>query len=140
MLSTNYLQQIAGDLGFADPKSQVLTAEGYDGVIALLDNIRSCPLPCLILEDKAFGKIDITEGPVDSYSLSLWLMISTDPQISVSDKYQQAYSLVLQLLKLLIRDSIEGLDLSSLSYSKRSAADSVGYEILLTFRVNIDLS
>jgi hypothetical protein len=123
--------------------SHVYTAEGYDGVIALLENIRTTTFPCLVIEDRSMGNISIDAGPLDTYSIPLWVMVS-DQTKGATELYSHAFDLVKKILKILIRDSdkniIPGLDYTRIPYNKRSGVDAYGYEILLTFRLDIDLS
>jgi hypothetical protein len=127
----------------SDLGDHIQNAEGYDGVIALLENIRTANFPCLIIEDRSMGNISIDPGSLDTYSIPLWVMVQNS-EIGATEQYKQAFELVKKLLKIIIRDTdsgiLEGLDYSRIPYNKRSAVDSYGYEILLTFRVDIGLS
>jgi len=146
MVTSDYLISILPEMEefrSPDPASHVQIAEGYDGVIALLDNIRTSSFPCLIIEDRSIGNIVIDPGSLDTYSIPLWVMVQSTGE-SVTEQYKKAFELLKKLLKILIRDAdngtLEGLDYSRIPYNKRSAVDSYGYEILLTFNVDIDLS
>lgn len=146
MVTSDYLISILPEMEefrSQDPATHVQIAEGFDGVIALLENIRTANFPCLIIEDRSIGNIEIDPGSLDTYSIPLWVMVQ-NAGIGATEQYKQAFDLVKKLLKILIRDAdngtLEGFDYSRIPYNKRSAVDSYGYEILLTFRVNIDLS
>lgn len=146
MITTDYLISILPEMEefqSPDPTTHVQMAEGYDGVIALLENIRSANFPCLIIEDRSVGNIAIDAGPLDTYSIPIWVMVQNS-EMGVSEQYNKAFELIKKLLKIMIRDALsgalQGLDYSRIAYAKRSAVDSYGYEILLTFRVDIDLS
>lgn len=144
MITSDYLKQVLPEITeFKDCEidSHVLLAQGYDGVIAILDNIRTTGFPCVIIEDRSMGNIDIDSGPLDSYSIPLWVMVQ-DATKEPSELFTLAYELVKKLLKILIRDAdyLNGFDYSRISYFKRFATDSAGYEILLQFREDIDLS
>lgn len=146
MISLNYLKQVLPTLAEfkEDIDSKVFEGEGYDGVIAILENIRGITLPAVIIEDRAMGNIRIDSGPVDSYSLPVWVMVEKNrDNNSVSGAYASAFELGKKILKLFIRDantSLQGIDFSNIQYSKREATDCYGYEFLITFRCDIDLS
>ncbi|MHC1781018.1 MAG: hypothetical protein AB9922_12365 [Bacteroidales bacterium] len=146
MVTSDYLISILPEMEefrSQDPSAHVQIAEGYDGVIALLDNIRTASFPCLIIEDRSIGNIVIDPGSLDTYSIPVWVMVQNTGE-SVTEQYKKAFELVKKLLKILVRDAdngtLEGLEYSRIPYNKRSAVDSYGYEILLTFNVDINLS
>ncbi|MDP3387722.1 MAG: hypothetical protein Q8S24_10835 [Eubacteriales bacterium] len=146
MITSNYLKSILPELeefNNIEIDFHIQTAEGYDGVIALLENIRTTNFPCLVIEDRSMGNIAVDAGPLDTYSIPLWVMVQ-DPEKSPTEQFKKAFELVKKILKILIRDAdndiIKGLDYSRIPYNKRTAIDSFGYEILLTFRMDIDLS
>lgn len=146
MINLDFLKRVLPELEeFRDDiDSRVFEGEGYDGVIAILDNIRGISLPAVILEDRSIGNIRIDSGPVDSFSLPVWVMVAKDrDNNSVSAAYASAFELGKKILKLFIRDAnsaLQGLDFSNIQYSKREATDCYGYEFLITFRCDIDLS
>lgn len=147
MLTVDYLSRVLPEIReFSDSSKlpgQILSGEGFDGIIAILENLRTSQFPCVILEDKSIGSIDIDAGPVDSYSISLWVMLQGT---EISKLYNDAFSLGTKILKKLVRDAdtepeLQGLDSSHITYMKRSGAmDCYGYEFLITFKDNIDLS
>ncbi len=146
MVTSDYLISILPEMEefrSADLATHVQQAEGYDGVIALLENIRTSSFPCLIIEDRSIGNIVIDAGSLDTYSIPLWVMVQSS-EIGVTEQYKVAFELAKKLLKILIRDAgngiLKGLDYSRIPYNKRSGPDSYGYEMLLTFNVDIDLS
>lgn len=146
MITSNYLKSILPELEefkSIDVDSHIQTAEGYDGVIALLENIRTTNFPCIVIEDRSMGNIAIDSGPLDTYSIPLWVMVQGH-ETSASVQFEQAFELVKKIVKILIRDTdnniVKGLDYSRIPYHKRTAVDSFGYEILLTFRMDLDLS
>lgn len=148
MFTVDYLLQVLPELEqFEDPEkipSQVLSGEGYDGIIAILENLRTAQFPCIIVEDRSIGNILIDSGTLDSFTIAMWVMIQkTD--LSVTEQYKSAFSLGLEILKLLIRDKnlkseLSGFDYSGIQYNKRMGPDCYGYEFVLTFREDIDLS
>lgn len=146
MITSNYLLQVLPELeefNVPNLESHIHLTEGFDGVIALLENIRTGGFPCVIIEDKTIGNISIDDGPLDTYCIPLWIMLQ-DVNMTPSELFPAAFELLKKIIKLLIRDNetelLEGLDCSRLSYNKRFAADAYGYEVLLTFRKNIDLA
>lgn len=146
MLTDDYIKSIVAELinkDVQDVLPHIHYAEGYDGVITVLDNIRTISYPCFIIEDRSFGQVLIDSGPIDLYSLPIWIMVQKVDS-SKRDLYSDAFDLLMNTLKLLLRDAqlgiISGLNSSRFSYNKRSAADACGYELLLNFNVNIDLS
>ncbi len=149
MITSDYLLSILPEIeDFSqidtELESHVQLAQGYDGVIALLENIRTASFPCFIIEDRSMGNIDLDSGALDSYSIALWVMVQ-DATKEPSELFTIAYELVKKVLRILIRDSDmgvapQGFDYSRISYFKRFGNDSVGYEILLQFREDIDLS
>ncbi len=146
MINLEYLKSVLPELEEfrEDIDQRVFEGEGYDGVIAILDNIRGISLPAVIIEDRSIGNIRIDSGPVDSFSLPVWVMVGKDRDNNyVSAAYNSAFELGKKILKLFIRDadtSLQGLDFSNIQYSKREATDCYGYEFLITFRCDIDLS
>lgn len=146
MITSDYLISILPELEEfknGEIASHVHTGEGYDGVIALLENIRTTTFPCVIIEDRSTGNISIDSGPLDTFSLPLWVMVQESDK-SVSDQYKLAFELLKKILKILIRDAdagiLSGFDYGRMPYNKRSGVDSYGYEMLITFRTDIDLS
>ena len=144
MITSDYILSILPEMEqfkSLDIESHVHMANGYDGVIALLDNIRTASYPAIIIEDRSSGNIVIDAGPLDTYSISLWLMLQ-DVQKEQSTLFVEAFDLVKKLTRILIRDAdtLDGLDYSRIPYFKRMTADACGYELILTFRQNIDLS
>ena len=126
-------------------KNQVLEGDGYDGIVAMLEEMRTVETPCVILEDRSFGVIDnLASGPLDTFSLPLWVMLSgTHDQ--ATELFNKAFILAKKILSLFIRDydeisELEGFDLERVSYNKRMGGNGYyGYELLCTFRVNINL-
>lgn len=147
MLTVDYLSRVLPEIKeFSDRskiQEQILSGEGFDGIIAILENLRTSQFPCVIVEDKSIGSIDIDAGPVDSYTISMWVMLQGT---EISKLYKDAFSLGTKILKKLVRDAeiepkLHGIDSSHITYMKRSGAmDCYGYEFLVTFKDNIDMS
>lgn len=75
MLTNTYLQSALFPLKeFTSKDTQILQGNGYDGVIAILENLRSVEFPCVILEAGGSGSCQLIEGPVDTFTQSLWVM------------------------------------------------------------------
>lgn len=111
MITSDYLISILPELEEfknGEIASHVHTGEGYDGVIALLENIRTTTFPCVIIEDRSTGNISIDSGPLDTFSLPLWVMVQESDK-SVSDQYKLAFELLKKILKILIRDADAGI-------------------------------
>lgn len=147
MLSFDYLMKTLPVLEeFSDNSKierQILSAEGYDGVMAILDNIRTVEFPCVILEDRSLGHITFDSGFLDSSSCSIWVMVQDDCVTGSSLLYKKAFSLGISILKLFVRDStseLSDIDYSTITYSKRERTDCYGYEFVITFREDIDMS
>lgn len=146
MITSDYLKRVLPELDEfknKDMSEHVLDGNGYDGIMAILENLRSSTFPTVIVEDRSSGSITIDAGPVDVYSLPVWVMVAGEN----GDEYpafESAFALVKKILKLFVRDQdtadLDGIDLSRIGYYKRFAPGCYGYEILLTFRVDIDLS
>lgn len=142
MITSDYILSVINEMiDCHDEESHVHMAQGYDGVISLLDNIRTINYPAIIIEDRSSGSIVIEAGPVDTYSISLWLMLQ-DEHKDKSSLFKDAFTLTKSLLSILIRDAdkLDGLDFSRISYFKRMTADACGYEVILNFKYDIDLS
>ena len=148
MITRDYLLTILPEIeefSSDDIQYQVLEADGYDGVVALLSNVRDVCFPAVVIEDRTIGNISIDSGPVDSYSIPLWVMVSNDTTKTRTELFQSAFNMTLKILKLFMRDinsaaDLSGWDFARIGYSKRSGPDCYGYEVLMTFRDNIDLS
>lgn len=147
MITSEYLKRVLPELHEFEGLEMcnaVHEAEGYDGVVALLENLRTGQFPCVVIEDRSIGNISIDSGPLDSYSIPLWIMVQ-DYSLEPSKLFQEAFEIGKKILKLLIRDAekediLAGFDYSRIAYNKRTGPDCYGYEFLLTFRDNIDLS
>ena len=75
MLTSSYLKTSLFSLKeFISPETQILQGNGYDGVIDILQSLRSVTFPCVILEAGGSGQVQNIEGPVDTYTQSLWVM------------------------------------------------------------------
>lgn len=144
MITSDYILSIIPEMSefnSLDPASHVYYAQGYDGVFALFDNIRSISYPAIVIEDRSSGNIVIDAGPVDTYTISLWIMLQ-DVEKEQSALFVDAFKVVKKLTTLLIRDAdtLPGFDWTRIPYFKRMANKACGYEMMLTFNEDIDLS
>ena len=153
MLTTKYLQQVLVELEefshLSNIENHIKSGDGYDAVTAILENIRSTDFPCVVIEDRSSGNFTIEAGPVDTFTIALWVMLqqTREEEDDNSELFRQAFELVKRIIKILIRDQVARpsdmgfLDISRIPYNKRfGGAKCLGYELLLTFREEIDLS
>lgn len=146
MITKEYILSIIPELvefESSEIETHVQTAQGYDAVIALFENIRTVNFPAVIIENRTSGNILYDCGPLDNYSIPVWIMLQ-DNEKEPAEIYDDAFELMKKIIKILIRDTslglLPGLDYTHMSYNMRSATDAYGYELLLTFRTDIDLS
>ena len=153
MITVNYLKELLTELEeFRDPTAldyQIKSGDGFDEITAILENIRSIVFPCVVIEDKSSGNFSIEDGPVDTYTIALWVMMQ-QTRIEENDNseiFRTAFALMKKIVVLLIREqesgtpSVASLDISRMPYNKRlGGPNCLGYELLLTFRENIELS
>ena len=153
MITVNYLKELLTELEeFSDPTAidnQIKSGDGFDEITAILENIRSIVFPCVVIEDKSSGNFTIEDGPVDTYTIALWVMLqqTREEENDNSEIFRTAFALMKKIVVLLIREQERGtpcvasLDISRMPYNKRlGGPNCLGYELLLTFRENIELS
>lgn len=153
MLTKEYISELIRQIpGFEttemDIDRKVLAVSGYDAAMTLLEGGRSVDYPALILEEKNSGILVVEYGGIDSFTQSFWVMVQIDERGGF-DKYKasvRAFSLLKEVLRLLLRDKQAGvpesysLETSSLPYFVRNTALAAGYELMLTFNENINLT
>jgi len=148
MLTKEYLKNILSELQQVTCiNEQLFEANGYDGVIEVLNNLRGIEFPCFVIEKKNSGVFQIIEGALDTYTQSLWIMgqIERDEEEkNTSQLLDEMFHLMCDVIRLIIRDDLSGVlpgvDLSHISYNKRMGGPKCrGYEINLTFNDNISL-
>lgn len=145
MLSINQLSKILLEMDEFQSQSQILEGDGYDAVIDLLSNLRGVEFPAAVLESRSSGVINLIEGPVDSYSQSVWIMGQLGRDESEAELYAAMFTLAKKVigkfLDHITSDSgLEEWDFSRISYMKRYGGQNArGYEILLNFKENIPL-
>jgi len=153
MITVNYLKELLTELEeFSDPSAvdnQIKSGDGFDEITAILESIRSIVFPCVVIEDKSSGNFTIEDGPVDTYTITLWIMLqqTREEENDNSEIFRTAFALMKKIVVLLIREqekgthSVASLDISRMPYNKRlGGPNCLGYELLLTFRENIELS
>lgn len=150
MITVEYLKELLLQVeGFNDPDNQVKCGDGFDEISAILENIRSIEFPCVVIEDRSSGSFINEDGPVDNYTIALWVMVqqTREEQASNSQLYLQAYTMMKKIAGLLITEQQKGvaqmasLDTRRMPYNKRQGGPNcLGYELLLTFHENIQLS
>lgn len=145
MLNIEYLRESLSILPeFADTDAQVLASDGYDGVLSILANIRGAGFPCVVLEDRSSGELGCRPGGIDSYSLVLWVMDAKARDEQENVIYARTFELMKRIVRLLVHDKdkhFPGLDVTSMPYNRRQGGTGCyGYEVVLTFFDNVDLS
>lgn len=148
MLSREYLSRaLIGVIpGFENADTQILEAQGLDAILELLTNLRSVEFPVAILESRSSGTIQLVEGPVDSYTESIWIMGRFGRDESESGLYAETHALALRVLAKLLDDAkngepcLSGFDWRRTQYMKRYGGQNArGWEIVLSFTDNISL-
>ena len=147
MLTNNYLLSSLSSLReFTSPDQQILQGNGYDGVIDILQNMRSVVYPCVILEAGGSGTVADVEGPVDTFTQSLWVMGQLGRGEDEAALFASMKTLAMKIVAKLMMDittgapEVEGLDYQRFSYMQRYGGPNArGYELVLTFRQNFSL-
>ena len=148
MLTNNYLLSSLSSLkDFVSPSTQILQGNGYDGVIDILQNMRGVTYPCVILESGGSGSVQVVEGPVDTYTQSLWVMGNLGRGEDEDALFRAMKALTMKVFAKLLQDWSEGthpavqeLDTQRFTYMQRwGGPNARGYELVLTFRENYSL-
>ena len=149
MLTSNYLLSSLSSLkDFVSPNSQILQGNGYDGVIDILQNMRGVVYPCVILEAGGSGSMQVIEGPVDTYTQSIWVMgVLGRGEANEDALFKDMKALAMKVFAKLLMDKREGghpeveeLDHQRFTYMQRwGGPNARGYELVLTFRENLSL-
>ena len=146
MLSIEYLKPTLSPLKeFVSLDSQILKGNGYDGVIDILQNMRSITFPCVILEAISCGSVHNAEGPVDTYTQSLWVMGQLGRGEDEAALYSAMKKLAMKIVSRLLLDigtapELEGFDFQRFTYMQRWGGNNArGWELMLTFRQNFSL-
>ncbi len=148
MLTSNYLLSSFSSLReFVSPTTQILQGNGYDGIIDILQNMRGVTYPCAILEAGSSGSVQVIEGPVDTFTQSIWVMGLLGRGEDESALFAEMKQLTMKLFAKLLQDKREGthpevaeLDHQRFTYMPRwGGPNARGYELVLTFRENHSL-
>jgi len=146
MLSIEYLKPTLSPLKeFVSLDSQILQGNGYDGVIDILQNMRSITFPCVILETGSSGSVQNVEGPVDTYTQSLWVMGQLGRGEDEAALYSAMKKLAMKIVARFLLDlteapELEGFDYQRFTYMQRWGGNNArGWELMLTFRQNFSL-
>lgn len=148
MLTNNYLLSSLSSLkDFVSPSTQILQGNGYDGVIDILQNMRGVTYPCVILESGGSGSVQVVEGPVDTYTQSLWVMGNLGRGEDEDALFRAMKALTMKVFAKLLQDWSEGthpevqeLDTQRFTYMQRwGGPNARGYELVLNFRENYSL-
>lgn len=153
MITVKYLQEVLPELEefrvSPDMVNRVRSGDGFDEVTAILENIRSIEFPCIVIEERSSGSFTIEAGPVDTYTIALWVMLqqTRTEENDNSELFGKAFDLLRRIIKILIRDQVQrpevlaALDITRMPYNKRFGGPKcLGYELLLTFREDINLA
>ena len=109
MLTNNYLLSSLSSLkDFVSPSTQILQGNGYDGVIDILQNMRGVTYPCVILESGGSGSVQVVEGPVDTYTQSLWVMGNLGRGEDEDALFRAMKALTMKVFAKLLQDRREG--------------------------------
>ncbi len=146
MLTSNYLKSSLFSLReFISPDTQILQGNGYDGVIDILQNMRSVTYPCVILEAGSSGSVQNVEGPVDTFTQSLWVMGQLGRGEDEAALFASMKALGMKIIAKLLLDigtatEVEGFDYQRFTYLQRwGGPNARGYEFMLTFRKDFAL-
>lgn len=153
MLTLEYINSLILDIpGFeATPgniENKTFSVTGYDAAIALAENARIAQFPIAILEEKTSGSLSAEYGGIDSFSQSLWVMVGISERngITKSDASKRAFELLKGIIRQLLNkksglsSEVVGLDATSMPYFTRNVSIASGYEIILTFNNDMNLS
>lgn len=147
MLSRRYLSEtLVGNVQGLLNDEQIIEAEGMDAILELLMNLRTVEFPAIILETRSTGTLQLVEGPVDTYTESIWVMDVLGRGENEAELYRRTRKLAIDILRKLLDDykrgeaMLEGWDSGRILYMKRAGGQNArGWEIVLTFQDNISL-
>jgi hypothetical protein len=133
---------------FTDTDAQVREADGLDAVMATVTGLRTISFPAVILESKDNGYFSVTDGALDNYTQSLWIMDQVTADKSdrskaevISDMFYIMEKIAALLVAAAVAGTLSGLDVSRMTYYLRSGGPKCfGYELSLTFKENINLA
>ena len=150
MLNLDYIKKTISVLDqFADSDKigqQVISADGYDEIIALLENYTNIEFPCVIFEDPSLGVISINDGPLETSTCTIWVITVRDREDNNALYFTEMKALAMEILKLLVKGYNDGdsemkdWDAGRVGWAKRlGGPNCLGYEFTLTFNEDINL-
>lgn len=147
MLTANYLKSSLSSLReFVSPDAQVFQGNGFDGVIAILENLRSVSFPCVVVEAGGSGSCQLYDGPVDTFTQSVWVMGQLGREEDEAALYTAMKQLSRKVTAKLLEDSaagvpeVAGIDWTRYSYMQRWGGQNArGYELVFTFKEDFSL-
>lgn len=146
MLTVDYLKSSLYSLReFVSTDTQILQGNGYDGIIDILEHLRSVSFPAVILEAGSSGTVQFVEGPVNTFTQSLWVMGQLGRGEDEAALYLSMLNLARKIVARLVLDidkapEVQGLDFQRFTYLQRWGGQNArGYEIILTFRKDFSL-
>lgn len=147
MLSAELLSNILQEMDEFSSESQILEGDGYDAILQELLNLRSATFPLAILEGRSSGTIQLIEGPLDTFTQSIWIMCQEGRGESRHSIYEAARELSVKVLAKLLDKKVAGTpgleewDHQRTAYLKREGGQNTrGWELVLTFKENIALA
>lgn len=147
MLSKDHLcELLTSSLDEFKGKEQFLDGYGFDAIISMITSLRTVDFPCVILEGRSTGTVQLVEGPVDSYSQSIWVMDQMGRGEDETAIYNKMYALMIKIIKALIAARKAGdaelkeWNWRRMTYMKRYGGQNArGYELVISFEDNISL-
>jgi len=147
MLNATLLSNILKELPEFSSDEQFLEGDGYDAILQELLNLRSATFPLAILEGRSSGTIQlISDGPLDTFTQSVWIMCQEGRGESTHSIYEQARQLAVKVLAKLLEKHNSGTaelaewDYQRTAYLKREGGQNTrGWELVLTFREDFSL-
>lgn len=147
MLSGDLINRIlSGMPEIRSAGSQIFEGDGYDAIMDILKSLRSVEFPAIVLESRSSGTITIVEGPVDTYTQSLWVMGQLGRNEDEAALYRDMFCLCKEVLARMLaakssgEEGLQGWYHDYISYMKRYGGPNArGYELVLTFKDDISL-
>lgn len=150
MLNLDYIKKTISVLEQFEDKdkieSQLYSADGYDEIIAMLENYANVEFPCVIFEDPSLGVISINDGPIQTSTCTIWVMTVRDREDNNAIYFTEMKALAMEILKLLVKgynagdSEMKDWDAGRVSWAKRlGGPNCLGYEFTMTFNEDINL-
>ena len=148
MLSKEYIERVVEDALMLPPGERVFMTQGYDESVAVIQNVRHIDWPAIIAEDRSGGTLTLLEGGHDSHTQSLWIMNQPGNGEEPSDAYRRSFEQMKKIVATMAirafaphdEAKIYGLQADQFPYYRRRAATAYGYEVLLYFEEEVDLT